>query len=116
MTLYVHTARIDYAGPDRLDVTRKSGVLAFAPSWRLLRPYLARRTAGVLTEADWTEYAAKYTDEMRESYRANRATWDELLARERVTLVCYCVDVNRCHRRVLARILVKLGAAYDGEW
>ncbi len=33
MTLLVHTARITYAGHDRLDLTRKSGDPTFAPSW-----------------------------------------------------------------------------------
>lgn len=52
---------------------------------------------------------------MRSSYRANRAAWDALLQRERVTLCCYCTDPARCHRVVLARILVRLGATYEGE-
>jgi hypothetical protein len=33
MTLSAFTARITYAGADRLDVARKSGDPAFAPSW-----------------------------------------------------------------------------------
>ena len=43
MTLIVHTARVSYAGADRLDVTRKSAPpegIAFAPSWAILRPAL----------------------------------------------------------------------------
>lgn len=42
-TLRVHTARMSYAGADRLDITRKSAPpegIAFAPSWAILRPAL----------------------------------------------------------------------------
>ena len=45
MTLRVQSARINYGGPDRLDVTRKSGTdgLFLAPSWAILRPALEAR-------------------------------------------------------------------------
>ena len=63
----------------------------------------------------WALYSAAYASEMRESYRTQRATWDALLARESVTLVCYCTDPARCHRTLLAGILAKLGATVVGE-
>lgn len=43
------------------------------------------------------------------------AAWDALLAFQQVTLACGCVETARCHRVLLARILVKLGATYTGE-
>lgn len=121
MTLHVHTARISYGGADRLDVTRKSGTTVFAPTWRILNDALAaRRRAAAEHRPEieglaWEAYVPKYVDEMRESYREHRAAWNDLLARETVTLVCYCVDAERCHRRLLAGILVKLGAVDMGE-
>lgn len=118
MTLIVHTARISYGGPDRFDVTRKSGGrygTLFAPSWALLGPYLGKLRAGALIEADWLTYVATYTAEMRESYAEHRAEWNAMLAQETVTLVCYCTKATRCHCTVLAGILVKLGAEYKGE-
>ena len=70
----------------------------------------------MIEEGDlWSAYVHAYRHEMRASYKAHRAAWDALLARERVTLVCYCTDAEHCHRRVLARILVKLGATDQGE-
>lgn len=108
MTLAVYTARISYAGADRLDVTRKSAGpdgLPFAPSLRILSPMLTA----------WPTYVRAYTAEMRTSYRERRAAWDALLAREEVTLVCYCADPAYCHRTLLAEILGKLGAHVDGE-
>ena len=50
-----------------------------------------------------------------EAYRENRERWAALLARPEATLLCFCNDPARCHRTVLARLLVKLGATYCGE-
>jgi len=114
----VYTARVTYAGPDRLDVTRMSAGpegLAFAPSWSILRPMLQRRREDYVTEAEWLAYADAYTAEMRDSYRGQRARWDALLERDEVTLVCYCMDARHCHRTVLAEILTKLGTTSCGE-
>lgn len=117
--LIVRTARISSGDPDRLDVTRQSGSelgKVFAPSWMLLRPFLAKRKADLLTERDWLDYVARYTDEMRTSFRRHGDAWESLLARERVVLVCFCTDPERCHRTVLGRdILTKLGAGFAGE-
>lgn len=143
MTLTVHTARVSYGGPDRLDVTRKSAGpdgIAFAPSWAILRPALESLTFAALLrrastiqprpEADsvyyakvadeivrttWALYSEAYTLEMRESYRTQRTSWDALLAREVVTLCCYCVNPVRCHRTLLAGMFEKLGATIGGE-
>jgi hypothetical protein len=117
--LQVNSARVTYSGPDRLDVTRKSGRegLFLAPSWRILGPALqARATDGVSLEQHWRPYRDAYIQEMRESWAARRVEWDALLARERVALVCYCADAERCHRAILrAEILPKLGALDCGE-
>ena len=126
----IYTARVSYSGSDRLDITRKSAGpdgLPFAPSWRILKPMLRLRRAAALSESRsqgisaaatayaWPQYVEDYTAEMRASYRDHRAAWDRILARDEVTLVCYCVDPLRCHRTLLAEILAKLGAVPRGE-
>lgn len=63
----------------------------------------------------WTAYAIAYTGEMRVAYWYRGGSWKALLARPRVVLVCYCTDPERCHRRVLAGILTRLGAVDHGE-
>lgn len=119
-TLAIYTARIDYPGDDRLDVTRK-GESVFGPSWELLTPFLERRRLRPLGEGDWAEYAAKYTVEMRRSYHEHRAWWDDLLERSEVTLCCYCTNPERCHRTVLAELVIAVAksrgieAVYRGE-
>lgn len=111
--MIVYTATTLWTGPGRLDVTRSAvdrGVVAgepFAPS----RSIVSRMQRGVIT---WERYTALYRAEMRASYRANRAAWDELLSRSEVTLVCFCVGLH-CHRYLLADILVRLGAESGGE-
>jgi len=139
MPLQVYTARVDYVGPDRLDITRagadrarKAGQLSpgepFAPSWKILGPALEARKhvkawaeAGnlvvALTEesALWERYAPAYVEEMRRSYKRYRAAWNALLARAEVTLCCTCVHPSHCHRFLLAEILGKLGAELRGE-
>jgi len=115
----VYTARMGIRDPDYLDVTRtgnerrKDGEhrgigLAFAPSGAILWP--AKRG-----ELGFEEYQRLYTAEMRQSYRTRRQAWDELLSWERVVLLCFCTEPLRCHRTVLAGILVKLGAEDCGE-
>jgi len=118
MTLRLFTARMGIRDPDYLDITRTGnerrgepgghrGIgMAFAPSGSILWP--AKR--GELTDA---QYRVLYTAEMRDSYRRNRAAWDTLLGWERVALLCFCHERERCHRGILAGILARLGA-YDG--
>ncbi|MHB2019676.1 MAG: DUF488 family protein, N3 subclade [Candidatus Xenobia bacterium] len=111
--LTVYTAPIHYPGPDRLDVTRAHrdpvGVV-FAPSWELLECHHPK-----MGDGNWWLYSTEYQKEMRESYRQRRATWGNLLTRTSATLVCLCADPKRCHRTLLADILVKCGAEYHGE-
>jgi uncharacterized protein YeaO (DUF488 family) len=118
MTLQVRTSRLTYRLPDRLDVTRKSGKegLFLAPSWAILMPVILARKSGTPEEEVWCVYERCYLHEMRHSYKTERAKWDALLARESVTLVCYCTDETKCHRHLLrTKILPALGAVDGGE-
>lgn len=116
----------------------------FAPSWSILGPALkvrqegqraiefaknaeplhplhaervrgAERKAARLEQEAWDAYVPAYLAEMRQSKIHNFNAWRDLLARERVCLVCYCRTRTRCHRGLLAQMLVELGAVDDGE-
>ena len=131
----IYTARIDYTGPARIDVTRRGGS-PFGPNWATLAPVLKIRAeraalekmrAVTLAEVDaksarrieletqfdaaWQDYSEKYLDEMRLVWRTNRAAWQALSHEARkqshLVLVCYCTDSTRCHRTVLASLLVR---------
>jgi uncharacterized protein YeaO (DUF488 family) len=117
--LEVFTARISYAGADRLDVTARTrdpiGQL-LAPSWEMVAPLVALRKRGLLTAAHWDAYRKSFLERMRASYARARPAWREILARETVTLLCFCVDKDQCHRRILAAdVFAKLGAIDRGE-
>ncbi len=138
--LQVWTARIDYEGPDRLDITRAaesrdrrlgiapSAGSIFAPSWRIvtdakrkLDRALRLKQRGRQQEGDriektaWNDYKHRYTEEMRQSYAANRRGWIELLSSDRVVLVCYCLNPRQCHRTLLSSMLGTFGATERGE-
>ena len=128
MPLQVYTARLSfrwvngYSGEDGINVTRGSGGdfgAVFAPSRPLLdEANQLKRAAGRSDEAldeVWRWYEPRYRAEMRRSYVDDRPTWETLLTEDEVTLLCYCKRPERCHRLILAEILVKLGATYKGE-
>lgn len=118
--------------------------LAFAPSWSLLRRFLnVRDTANALEreavkfaamgdeagaaamrrqvtaamDGAWEEYVPAFRAEMVRSYIEQRTSWEWLLTQvETSTLCCYCTDPERCHRTLLARVILpRLGAVFCGE-
>ena len=107
--LKVYTSTIwGYHGPNKLDITVKSGVKIFAPTWDMVLGY----KNGTITKE---EYIEKYMQMMRESYKRYKRAWTTLLNGDRVVLCCYCKPGDFCHRLLLAEILEKLGAEYCGE-
>jgi hypothetical protein len=139
VALRVHSARVSYSGPDAFNVTRQKGGIAgepFAPSWKLLAPWLRERKLARLRydlavqyedvraledledehARAFEVYGAAYLVEMRASYRRFALDWSRLLARERVVLLCYCTRADRCHRGILRSVILPaLGAVDCGE-
>jgi len=126
----VWTARIGTTSdPCALNIARTGGDplgALFAPSMALLAPEIAARkadkvrggAAAVLEgmQARWPQYREAYLVEMRASYRERRRTWESVLARPKVILLCFCVSPEHCHRTVLAAdVFAKLGARHEGE-
>lgn len=113
--LRVYTAQIGrYHGADAVDITIKSAL----PEGRPFAPDRWDMVVGVKRgHVSQAAYRAYYRRLMRESYRQHREAWAGLLARDEVTLLCYCAPTaSFCHRRILAHeILPALGARYCGE-
>ena len=125
MPLRVYTAQLPnprarirgYSGPDSFNVTRRGGGSAgspFAPSDALLDEANKRKRKAYGNEealrSMWFWYLPRFIEEMRRSYRDNHAAWRALASRAgEVTLCCYCATADRCHRRVLAEMLVAVG-------
>lgn len=99
--MQIYTSTIDYEGPDRLDITVKSGDRVFAPTWEMVRSF----QRGTMTQEQYTE---AYVTLMRSSWKASNGRWREVLAMGVVTLCCCCPPLQFCHRWVLGRILVRV--------
>ena len=122
MALAIYTAQLPnpkakiagYRGPDAFNVTRRGGGRVadpFAPSDALLDEANKRKRKAYGVEAQlaavWAWYTPLFTEEMRASYRRNPAAWRALVSRVgEVTLCCYCGTAHRCHRLLLAGMLV----------
>lgn len=106
--MIVKTSDMSYDGPNRLDITVKSGDRTFAPTWDMVKYFKAGRLG-------WEQYKGMYHYRMRASYQKNRARWNEVLAMDEVVLVCYCETDDYCHRRLLKEYLVKCGAEIEKE-
>ncbi len=106
--LKVSTAQFKYNGFDRLDITFKTGDPTFAPTKQIVYGY---KYHGLSDE----EYTRRYIHQMEISYNNNRYRWEQLLSQDNVVLVCYCQAHEFCHRIILAKLLVQLGAEYCGE-
>jgi len=108
MTLKVYTAQYQYEGMNRLDITVKTGLLMFAPTWEMVMDYKKKK----ITKEKYTEL---YYEKMRKSYKTYTDIWRWLLRQDKVVLVCFCKRGEFCHRYLLKDMLVKLGATYMGE-
>ena len=111
----LYTASLNRKADQRglvLDVTVKSAAEAdrcLAPTWDLVMG--AKRG-----ELDWAAYTEGYLALLRGRWRddpAARARLEALADRAcagDVTLCCYCRGPERCHRSLLAAVLVKVAA------
>jgi hypothetical protein len=108
MTLHVYTAQRDwYRRPDALDLTRADSLNAVFAGIGT-RVCSTRRTCG--------DARARYLAFLRTSYRQHRSSWEMVLGRSRVVLLCACTPGSRgCRRYVLADVFGTLGATVHGE-
>lgn len=117
----IYTARMDYTGRDRLDITRGNAEFSkygsiFAPSQQTLNAWLKARKSTRGQKEAWEAYRKAFRLEMIQSFRKNKEVWEAIIELEEVTLVCFCEDANRCHRTIVAsEMLPKMGAIYAGE-
>lgn len=94
------------SGIEILDVTAKSGVAAFAPSFKDVMNY----KSGHLSEAMYTDI---YLHRMRDSRNNHPGEWRKLTKSKRTAIVCYCAEGKFCHRHLFVQeykaYLEKLG-------
>ena len=109
MPVHVYTAQRDlYRGRDLLDLT------SVTPLSRAFIDENITICAPARVSAERAR--AVYLAFLRRSYRAQRATWQQILTRPRVVIVCACSpEIRACRRYVLADVFGKLGAGLGGE-
>lgn len=83
-----------------------------APSPALLKKFqqrvqqLADETRAAEYEQPWLEFVEDYRAEMKAQHEAITALAKRHRAGETITLLCGCHDASRCHRTILASIIV----------
>ena len=109
MPVHVYTTQRDmYRGRDLLDLTTVTA---------LSRAFIDENITTCAPARVPAERAhAVYLAFLRRSYRAQRSTWQPLLTRPRLVIVCTCPPgTQACRRYVLADVFGKLGACLGGE-
>lgn len=81
-----------------LDITVKSGIQAFAPSWENLRAYKQGRM-------DDVEYEEYYREKMKRSRERHDAVWRRFKDHSQLALACYCGVGQFCHRHIFAQLV-----------
>jgi uncharacterized protein YeaO (DUF488 family) len=105
----VYTASSDYHGDDRIDVSAQSGHFIFAPPKTLAFDFR-------LGKMSKSQFRKAYYAWLEESCTNDMHSWNTILDRERIVLVCTCKTKDKsCHRYFLADFLKGLGAVYKGE-
>lgn len=107
--LAIYTADYGYVGEDCYDVSFQGGHFMFTPSKKLLLDFRLNR----ISIQDFKE---QYFDHLEGSFIQHQYTWDEMLERERIVLVCSCnADGDSCHRHFLIQFLKQFGAKFAGK-
>jgi hypothetical protein len=112
-----NTARVEeIAGRlDSADAMRKRAAYVKHTSFQTYRrAFLAEMlvSSGSRVPAGWERDA---DDARARGVECHRESWDALLKRLRITLLCYCGGREFCHRGLLVQILVRKGAVDGGE-
>ena len=109
--MIVYTAQYRYPGPDRLDITVKGRDpvgLIMAPTWDMVMGH----KNGTLNDEG---YVKEYYQQIERTKISSLALWQQFMAMDEVTLVCFCRAGAFCHRVEMAKVLSLWGCTYIGE-
>lgn len=119
--LTIHTARITYAGTNKLNITVKSATeqgRIFAPTWELVGGHKHFHNPD---DSRWQNYPAlsdeqytqKYYELIRNRYHQDPTPFIELVKSKSLVLCCYCAKDTFCHRHLAADILLKIAQSQN---
>jgi len=96
-----------------MDITMKSKTKKwtklFGPGWDIVMAYKQN-------EINEAQYQKAYMKRLRESYKNYQKNWHEITRyidsehTRRIRLICFCKTGAFCHRLILAKALIKIGA------
>ncbi len=96
------TGRIGHA--DGIQIVAKAKHV-LSPSWIFVQEFKAGKIS-------WNEYRSRYLALMRSRWLEDRSRFDFA---DGSVFLCYCADFDKCHRSIVAEMLMKMGWAYGGE-
>ena len=87
-----------------------------SPSWSLFELYRKKRASSLWTRTVFEEeYVPRFLDEMKT--KAARDKLNELFLRSRngehIVIACFCSDVGKCHRSIVASLLDGVGCEVE---
>lgn len=101
----IYTAQYRYSGPDRVDITVKGqdpNWKEFAPTWDMVMGV----KNGTMTKQRYVELYHPSLDNTSIIGNVSVQTWKKLLDMETATFVCFCPQLDFCHRNILVNYLV----------
>ena len=85
-----------------------------SPDWNLFKFYLNEKNQGTWNvETFQNEYVPRFINQIKKDAQA-RKTLERLIKESHtkdIALACFCSNIDMCHRKIIAAILKKAGAA-----
>lgn len=101
----IYTARYNYAGADRVDITIKGqdpDWKEFAPTWDMVIGV----KNGSMSEQTYVDLYHPTLNHRSIIGDVSVTTWDKLLNMETATFVCFCAEGAFCHRNILTNYML----------
>lgn len=84
-----------------------------SPSWDLFKKYLSLRDMGMWNKESFERYYRPYFVSQINADPWAQSALETLIAKhnsgKKIALVCFCTDVNLCHRRIISEMLTERG-------
>lgn len=83
-----------------IDITVKSGIYLFAPTWDNLLAY----KRGELNTVDYTD---RYLAKVAATVQTHPEAWSELARNQNMVFACYCKAGDFCHRHIFTTMMAR---------
>lgn len=82
------------------DITVKSGIQEFSPTWDMLRAYKAGQMPA-------SEYERLYIQKVKNTLETSPELWQEFKKEKNIAIGCYCTPGVFCHRLIFTNLLTQ---------